>query len=304
MNTLVIVSNKNDYFFPYIKSSGIKFVNAYISNVSLFTKIIRRIPFLSIIVFDKLMKSYINESDNIIIFDNAYTWSLAFYIKIVRNKKNLILYFWNPVSKSLRILPSLFIHMAKLLLEIYSFDKKDCQKYNLSFYPIIYSKDVNLYHGIEHKYDVVFLGSAKDREHEIHSIYTSYLSDYNSRIIIVGENNNFKGFEYSNKRWSYGEYLDLICSSKAILDVVQFGQSGNTLRVVESIFLRKKLITTNKELINYDFYKKENIFIIGFESNLDFDTFMSTPYSEVSENIIQQYDFEYWVTQIIKRKEI
>lgn len=45
---------------------------------------------------------------------------------------------------------------------------------------------------------------------------------------------------------SYQENLDNIRKSKCIVDVVQKGQIGLTLRPLESLFFKKKLLTNNK----------------------------------------------------------
>ena len=39
-----------------------------------------------------------------------------------------------------------------------------------------------------------------------------------------------------------------------VLDSAQDGQLGLTIRVLEAIGAKKKIITTNEDVINYDFY--------------------------------------------------
>lgn len=81
------------------------------------------------------------------------------------------------------------------------------------------------------------------------------------------------------------------------------GQEGLTLRVMESIFFEKKLITNNKKIINYDFYTPENIYILDDLINIDYldiIKFINTPFQKMEERIIKKYTFEFWLDNILK----
>lgn len=52
---------------------------------------------------------------------------------------------------------------------------------------------------------------------------------------------------------NYADYLDMVSQSKAILDITQQGQNGFSMRVMESIFLNKKLVSTNMALLSANF---------------------------------------------------
>jgi hypothetical protein len=98
----------------------------------------------------------------------------------------------------------------------------------------------------------------------------------------------------------YDDYIALINASKSILDITQEGQNGLTARAMESIFLKKKLITNNITIQNYDFYDKKNIFIIGID---DIDTifdFINTPYHDIPKEIVDYYDYKNWCLRFIK----
>ena len=50
-------------------------------------------------------------------------------------------------------------------------------------------------------------------------------------------------------------------NSRCVLDSAQEGQMGLTIRVLEALGAKKKLITTNEDIVNYDFYNEENIYV-------------------------------------------
>lgn len=101
----------------------------------------------------------------------------------------------------------------------------------------------------------------------------------------------------------YEVYLQELNKSKTILDVTNQNQDGLSLRVMEALFFNKKLITTNDSIRNYDFYKKENIFILkdGFEQGLK--EFLKIPYCEVEKDIKEYYSIENWVARFIQEGE-
>ena len=96
---------------------------------------------------------------------------------------------------------------------------------------------------------------------------------------------------------SYDKYLEKLSSSVAVLDVLQEGQEGMTLRVMESIYFSKKLITTQKSIVNEDFYNSNNIFIIGKDDWSGLKSFMERPVKKVPEHILEKYDFSAWLSR-------
>lgn len=58
--------------------------------------------------------------------------------------------------------------------------------------------------------------------------------------------------------------------SRCILDTPLPTQSGITMRVIEGLVLKKKIITTNYNIVNYDFYNKEDFFVFS-EDNFYID---------------------------------
>lgn len=73
------------------------------------------------------------------------------------------------------------------------------------------------------------------------------------------------------------------------------------MRVLESIYFSKKLITGNEDIIHYDFYNKNNIYLlpkqISSVSIEEIKIFIEKPFLPYSEDILNQYDFEHWKNQ-------
>ena len=87
----------------------------------------------------------------------------------------------------------------------------------------------------------------------------------------------------------------MISQTKALLDYNAYNQKGLSLRVMESLFFEKKLITTNKNVKNYGFYNKNNIFIIGEDKWQNLEEFINSEYEKINPEIIDYFDFKQWI---------
>ena len=87
--------------------------------------------------------------------------------------------------------------------------------------------------------------------------------------------------------------------SKAIVDIQHPNQFGLTMRTIETIGSGKKLITTNKDIVNYDFYNPNNICVIDRENPVVPLDFLKSDYQQLSEQIIKKYTLKQWVYDVL-----
>ena len=59
----------------------------------------------------------------------------------------------------------------------------------------------------------------------------------------------------------YDDYIKLVKRSKAIVEILQDGQAGFSFRTMEALFRRRKLVTTNQNIIHAPFYNENNMFV-------------------------------------------
>ena len=60
--------------------------------------------------------------------------------------------------------------------------------------------------------------------------------------------------------------LDILKKSKAVIDCPIPNQNGLTMRTFEALALNTKLITTNKNIKEYEFYTENNIYVVDDET--------------------------------------
>ncbi len=197
-----------------------------------------------------------------------------------------------------------------------SFDRKDClNDTRLVFRPLFYTDDF-VGEQNSQKYDLCFCGTIhSDRYFVLKSLFNqakkaglkTYLFPYlQSKFIYYYYKLFAKGFKKAKKqdfsfdKKTISEVSAIEKETNIILDIQHPKQTGLSMRTIEMIGAKKKIITTNYDVINYDFYDPNNILIIDRRNpKLDLD-FLKTSYLDIPFNIYQKYSLEQWIIDVLK----
>ena len=87
---------------------------------------------------------------------------------------------------------------------------------------------------------------------------------------------------FTTVKKSGNEIASIVSKTAIIVDIESPGQKGLTMRNIEMIGLKKKLVTTNKDIIHYDFYKPQNICIIDRSNPIIPNSFIEHPSRHLS----------------------
>ena len=86
--------------------------------------------------------------------------------------------------------------------------------------------------------------------------------------------------------------------AKASLDVEGPGQTGLTMRTIEVLGAKRKLITTNKTVRHYDFFNEKNILIVDRQNpKIDLEL-INEPFIEIDPDIYEHYSIEAWIEDL------
>lgn len=276
------------------------------------------------ILRQRILKYYQKELD--IYKNNKYDYILvispeALDLEIIRLVKRqfpsakYILYMWDSISNKTGA------HNAELLPffdKALSFDMQDCKKYDrLRFRPLFYLDNSSLA-GLSEcnlKYDLTFIGSIHSDRYKIckelqkqccaeglSSYFYLYLSDKKLYWYNRITNNSLRGSKVSD--FSYvpldsKEVKETIMLSKVILDIQHPMQTGLTMRTLEVLGAKKKLITTNYGIKEYDFYHEANVYCLNRKQpTLPLD-WMAKPYVELSNGIYEKYSISHWLLDVL-----
>ena len=149
-------------------------------------------------------------------------------------------------------------------------------------------------------YDVYFLGTDGGRRQQILDIYEQICQfgmrpDFHIFVSKVPEDMSDYQKCFITEKMGYQDNLKHIAESRAVLEILRPGQSGQTLRALECLFFKKKLITNDSRVKSYEFYHPDNIFILGENKIEDLPEFMEKKYVEIDETIVDKYDCKQWL---------
>lgn len=299
-DTILIFQKPNLYFFPHFKD--IVFSPFCIPERSFRYLIykflyILRLPCCSLFWGD--WKKNLKTAKQVIIFDYGYQAGMETYIKKINPSCQVYLFFWNMITKKQKN-HKLFTDKTA----IYSTDKLCCEKYHLKYNHIFYTRDYYHPYSAEYSNRLFFLGADKGRApfiHALKSILEKAGLVCDIRIITKSKNRSYLhsiSDILTTTSLSYEEYCKKLVSCGVLLDINQKGQQALTMRVLESIYFSKKLITNNKDIIHYDFYHKNNIYILPDRlSEISPEmilSFLDKPFVSYSDKTLSDYDFDHW----------
>lgn len=271
-----------------------------------FLRAIRKLHFLSKmkskrIWVDNILNRYNIENlkeNTIILFDVPIWIENIDYIRKKYDKINIVFWFWNIIKDREKI-KNIKYHCNK----IFTFDKTDSDLYGLLYNPQFYW-DNNKYLKKQHtEFDLLFIGRDKNRISILETVYLKCIK-HQLKVnfyVVKDKYSKSKYLDLHKKEIPYSEIIHLINKSKCILDINQKNQTGLTLRVLEAIFFKKKLITNNKDIINYDFYNKNNIFIINEQNPHISSDFIKSEFLEIEQSIIEKYTIDNWIKVLSMR---
>lgn len=202
---------------------------------------------------------------------------------------------------------------------VLTFDNSDSKKYGFEFRPLFYSDDFIEISSYDYKYDISFIGTVhSDRYRVLKSVREKYGDRYRLFLYMYVQakavyyakrifNRDFrKGprSDFKFKSMSHSKSASVYAQSKCIIDIQQEEQSGLTMRAIEALGCSKKLITTNEDIKNYDFYLEDNILIVNRHDIIIPNEFIENDYIPVDKNIIDQYSLEYFIAILLKGDEV
>lgn len=210
----------------------------------------------------------------------------------VLGNRDYVLWLWNPVERTYVKNPQKTIsHIKSMGFQIFTFDEEDSIKYGLHLLNQFVSLPKVL-PKCEISTDIYFVGFPKGREEKLTMLDMNFKKNgFKTDIRIIKDKRDYV---------SYEDNIRLSLSSKCILELTQENQSGMTLRCLEALLLKKKLLTDNADIVKADFYNPYNIFILGRDDDNYLIEFVNSPFKEVNNKITEKYLFSSWLKTIFQ----
>lgn len=185
------------------------------------------------------------------------------YIKQHNKIEKSVLYLWDKWSMHENI-DTIKSHFD----DIYSFDTKDCEEQGVKLRPLFYFED-QIKLGQKKTIDVSFVGNDHTGRYELLKRVKRICQENGFRYkfcLLIGkvEYTKFTRFPFLKNKYSredaemfsesgvsYQEYVDIISSSKVVIDMPYKGQTGLTMRTIEALAMGARLITSNEAIGKY-----------------------------------------------------
>lgn len=267
--------------------------------------------------FRKIFKSIKQKKYDVVLLISGQSLSFSEgmikKIKQSQPQAKFVLYQWDSVANF-----GYIVSLQKYFDQCYSFDRLDvANNPKLKFLPLFFTKR---YEAIgnnnisSYKYDFMFVGTAhpkkyryiKEMSADLKSVFKNQFIYFffPSRIVFLyrkWKNSEFKKAKYSEfnfKPINGPRMTELLTQSNCVLDSAQAGQNGLTIRVFEALGAKRKIITTNADVVNYDFYRAENIYVYDGKFDLE-SPFFTKPYCELPKDVYEKYSLKNWLRLLL-----
>ena len=216
--------------------------------------------------------------------------------RLIKIGKKVVAYQWDGLDRFPQVLQYIDLFESFLI-----FDEADYDKYKSKFSNL--HKSENFYFDYDDAPNqpdsntVYYIGAYyENRMEELNKILDE-IEKYPVELDINLRNPSSKCPTTKKYIKFFRNYVDFktnlawMKKAKILLDFKVEEHNGLSLRFFEALRYQKKIITNNKTVMEYDFYDPQNVFIINHDDMSRLGEFISTPYKEISKEIVDQYSF-------------
>ena len=235
-------------------------------------------------------------------------------LKWVRDKVpktcQFMMYQWDGVKNN-----TIALEIAPFFDRVLTFDKKDSEEKGWIYRPLFYIPDY-VDQNIEKDIDILFICTLHSNRAKIlnHLKDVAKEKGYNLKAVVHLNRILYYKYKYINKKaevveaddrdltfkpLSIQESYRLYSRSKVVVDYTNKNQTGFTMRTIESLGNRCKLITNNKLITESDLYNEHNVHVYNEDSfNLP-DGFVAEMFVSMPDDVYEKYTLRNWVNDVI-----
>lgn len=248
---------------------------------------------------------------DIIFVVNGQTLPVTFLNEIRHHSPNarFILYLWDSLRNRASIVPALSKYD-----HVFGFDRADAQQFGFRYRPLFYTPVFDVSVNTSPRYDISFIGTAHtDRAPIVHALDAAlpqsvarywylFLQAPWVRRYYAAKSASFRRVPAEMFRYApmpKDEIGEVFQDSRAILDIEHPQQRGLTMRTLETLGARKKLVTTNRHIVDEPFYDADNILVIDRRDVRIDPEFLRQPMRPVPEAVRARYALAGWLDEIL-----
>lgn len=260
-------------------------------------------------IVDKFLKDKTLHFDKIIIIRPDY-FEPNTIKKLSKISPEIVGYFWDSISFDDAKLVSKSLSVFK---NLYSYDKNDISRYKF----LDLKTATNFYYPLEKTIGksmppkFYYLGNItlERRDLMLEKIISKihHKDKYSWNILFnIFPAKNYallenKYISYIEESTDYKYHLVELTSAFVVFDINPSHNSGLSFRFFEALYYKTKIITTNKNVSQYDFYNPDNILIYDKETTQEeINLFLEKPFIEAERSLVEKYRVDNWVNLLFR----
>ncbi len=267
--------------------------------------------------YDKILRENKGKDYDFVFIVKCDMISCQILDRIRKNYKNAFfcLYLWDSI-KNIQGIHAKFKYFDRVL----SFDRIDAKNNKgIIFRPLFFLDEYRRTKVCptenEYQFDLSFLGTIHSDRFAIIKEIRKICDDWGLKFfsfqylqsgfmyycykILKNEFRETSKNDFNYEKLESVNIAEIVDKSKVILDIQHPQQTGLTMRTIEMIGMNKKLITTNQDIKNYDFYDPYNILVIDRKNIKIPKEFFDAEYRPIDEKIYEKYYIESWINDIL-----
>jgi hypothetical protein len=308
--------NYDRYLVKKLRDLGARVEFFQINITSIYYRIIKkfRLPGIESYTNRFYKKMLLKKNYDQVLVRNGHQLSKGFLEKLrsANPKAKFINFHWDAMTPQYN-----YLHIMPYFDKVFSFDVKDCTTFpEINYLPLFYLDCYGDFrkNGSEKPIDIdlLFIGNWKNREryHRIkltedlcrkHGLRFYFYLQFSLLFQINSiRKERVLPKQARRKTLSEKEILNLFDRTDTIIDFPSSYQSGMTIRTFEALGAGKKLITTNRNILNEPFYNPEYISVVDMNNfELDIDFIRKKPVSSMEE-MIENYSIGNYISKLFQ----
>lgn len=221
----------------------------------------------------------------------------------------LVLYMWDSIDNRRGVVDNL-----PFFDTTFSFDPLSARNYGMRLRPLFFSKGFERSPGDDFDYHLSFVGTAHTDRYgvvsrlrqsllpELRSYWYLYLQApwvYHAYRVSNQAMRQARRDEFQFEPLNKMALQSVFSRSLAIVDIEHPRQRGLTMRTFETTGSHKKLITTNAQVREYDFFNDNNICIVDRAEPRVPSAFLESPFTPLLPALYRRYSIEGWVDEVL-----
>jgi hypothetical protein len=221
----------------------------------------------------------------------------------------VVLYMWDSIENRRGVVDNL-----PLFDTTFSFDPVSARNHGMRQRPLFFSKGFEQPPSDDFDYHLSFVGTAHtDRYAVVSRLRRSLLPElrgywylylqapwvYHAYRVSNPAMRQARRDEFQFVPLNKTTLQSVFSRSLAVVDIEHPRQRGLTMRTFETMGSHKKLITTNAQVRDYDFFNKDNICVVDRAAPHIPSAFLESPFVPISPELYRRYSIEGWVDEVL-----